>query len=42
VEHMPLWHGGSSFGYIPKSGIAETSGRSIFFFFFKRDIYYYK
>jgi hypothetical protein len=22
VEHMPLWHGGASFGYIPKIGIA--------------------
>uniref|UniRef100_A0A0V1KHK2 Uncharacterized protein n=1 Tax=Trichinella nativa TaxID=6335 RepID=A0A0V1KHK2_9BILA len=21
VEHMPLWHGGPSSGYIPKSGI---------------------
>ena len=29
VEHMPWWHGGASFGYIPKSGIAESSGRSI-------------
>ena len=29
VIHLPLWHGGSSFGYIPKSGIAESSGRSI-------------
>ena len=29
VEHMPLWHGGASFGYIPKSGIARSSGRSI-------------
>jgi hypothetical protein len=29
VEHMPLWHGGSSFGYIPKSGIAGSSDRSI-------------
>ena len=26
---MPLWHGGASFGYIPKSGIAGFSGRSI-------------
>ncbi|MQL00661.1 DUF3704 domain-containing protein, partial [Escherichia coli] len=23
------WHGGTSFGYIPKSGIAGSSGRSI-------------
>ena len=29
VKHMPLWHGGASFGYIPKSGIAGSSGRSI-------------
>jgi hypothetical protein len=29
VEHMPLRHGGASFGYIPKSGIAGSSGRSI-------------
>ena len=24
-----LWHGGTSFGYIPKSGITRSSGRSI-------------
>ena len=29
VEHIPLWHGGAFLGYIPKSGIAESSGRSI-------------
>jgi hypothetical protein len=29
VEHIPLWHGGASFGYIPKSGIAGSSGSSI-------------
>ena len=29
VEHMSLSHGGASFGYIPKSGIAGSSGRSI-------------
>ena len=29
VEHVPLWHGGVSFGYILKSGIAGASGRSI-------------
>ena len=29
VEHMPLWHGGVSFGYIPKSGIVGYSVRSI-------------
>ena len=22
VEHVPLWHGEASFGYIPKSGIS--------------------
>jgi len=29
LEHMPLWHGGASFGYMPKSGILRSSGRSI-------------
>jgi hypothetical protein len=29
VEHMPLWHCRASFDYIPKSGIAGSSGRSI-------------
>jgi hypothetical protein len=29
MEHVPLWHGGASFGYISKSGIAESSGRNI-------------
>jgi hypothetical protein len=29
VEHVALWHGGASFEYIPKRGIAESSGRSI-------------
>jgi hypothetical protein len=28
VEHVPLWHGGEYFGYIPKSGITGCSGRS--------------
>jgi hypothetical protein len=28
VEHLPLWHAGASFGYIAKSGIAGSSGRS--------------
>jgi hypothetical protein len=28
AEHMPLWHGGASFGYMPKSGIAGSSGRT--------------
>jgi hypothetical protein len=26
VEYMPLWHGGPSFGFIPKNGIAASSG----------------
>jgi hypothetical protein len=30
VEHVPLWHGGASFGYIPKSGITGSPGRSIY------------
>jgi hypothetical protein len=29
VEQVPLWHGGASFGYMPKSGTARSSGRSI-------------
>ena len=29
VEHMPLWHSWASFGYIPKSSRAGSSGRSI-------------
>jgi hypothetical protein len=29
MQHVPLWHGGASFGYILKSGIAGSSGRSI-------------
>jgi hypothetical protein len=29
VEHVPLCHCGASFGYIPNSGIAVSSGRSI-------------
>jgi hypothetical protein len=32
VEHLPLWHGGASFGFIPKSVIAGPSGRSIYNF----------
>jgi hypothetical protein len=35
---MPLWHGGASFGYIPKSGIAGSSGRSISNFLRDRQI----
>ena len=29
VEHVPLWHGGVSFGYFPKNGIDGASGRTI-------------
>jgi hypothetical protein len=29
VEYMLLWHSGTYFGYMPKSGIAQSSGRSI-------------
>jgi hypothetical protein len=29
VEHVPLWHGGLSLGYIPKNAIAGSSDRSI-------------
>ena len=29
VEHMFLWDGGASFGYMPMSGIAGCSGRTI-------------
>ena len=29
VEHMPLWHDGTSFGYITKSSITGSSGSSI-------------
>ena len=29
VDQVSLWHGGASFGYIPKSGIAGSSGRFI-------------
>jgi hypothetical protein len=28
VEDVPLWYGGASFGYMPKSGIAGSSGKS--------------
>jgi hypothetical protein len=28
VEFMALWYGGTSFGYMPKSGIAGSSGTS--------------
>jgi hypothetical protein len=29
VEHVSLWHGRAFIGYIPKSGIAGSSGKSI-------------
>jgi hypothetical protein len=29
VDHMPMCHDEASFEYIPKSGIAGSSGRSI-------------
>jgi hypothetical protein len=29
VEHVPPWLHGAAFGYMPKSGISESSGRSI-------------
>ena len=29
VEHVPLWHGGASFGYMPKNGIVGFSGRTV-------------
>ena len=29
VEHVSLWHGGASFGYMYKIGIAGSSSRSI-------------
>jgi hypothetical protein len=32
VKHMSLWHCQASFGHMPKSGIAESSGRSTFNF----------
>ena len=31
-KRVPLWHGGASFGYIPKSSIAGSSDRSISIF----------
>jgi hypothetical protein len=30
MEHVPLWHCGASFVHMPKSGIARSSGRSIY------------
>jgi hypothetical protein len=29
MEQIALWHAGASFGYIPKSSIAGSSGRYI-------------
>ena len=29
VEQVPLWHGRESFGYMPKSGIAGSLGKSV-------------
>jgi hypothetical protein len=29
VKHMSLWYGGTSFGYMSSSGIAESSARTI-------------
>jgi hypothetical protein len=29
VEPVSLWYGGASFGYMPRSGIAGFSGRTI-------------
>jgi hypothetical protein len=40
VEHMPLWHGGASFGYTSKSGIAEILGRSLSNFLRNLEIYF--
>ena len=28
VEHLDLWYGGASFGYMTKNGISVSSGRS--------------
>ena len=28
VEHISLWYGGVSFGYMPKSTVAESLGRT--------------
>ena len=32
VEHESLWYGTEYFGYMPRSGIAVSSGRIIFNF----------
>ena len=29
VEHVPLWHGEASFGYIHKSGVNGSLGRFV-------------
>jgi hypothetical protein len=38
VEHVSLWYDGASFGYIPRSGIAGTSGKTIYNFLRNRQI----
>jgi hypothetical protein len=40
VECVPLWHGGASFGCIPKSDISGSSGRSISNFLKNLQIYF--
>jgi hypothetical protein len=32
VKPVPLWYGGATFGHIPKSAVAGSSGRSISYF----------
>jgi hypothetical protein len=39
VEHVSLWHGEASFGYIPRNGIAGSSGTSISNFLKNLQIY---
>jgi hypothetical protein len=29
VDHLSLWYGGASFGYMPRGGIAGSSSRTI-------------
>jgi hypothetical protein len=38
VEHVPQWYGGASFRYMPRSGIAGSSGRTISNFLMNRQI----
>ena len=40
VEHVFLWHGGASFGYMIKSGTAGSSSRSISNFLRNLQIYF--